>query len=58
MTVTYPDGHAAKVDLGVFWRSRSPVLLEVGPVLHPDDAVAGKMDALFNRWAASGLPGR
>jgi hypothetical protein len=26
-------------------------LLDVGPVLHPDDAVAGKMDALFNRWA-------
>ncbi|NNH75907.1 nucleotidyl transferase AbiEii/AbiGii toxin family protein [Nocardia uniformis] len=51
MTVTYPDGHAAKVDLGVFWRARSPVILEVGPVLHPDDAVAGKMDALFNRWA-------
>ncbi|MFI6367981.1 nucleotidyl transferase AbiEii/AbiGii toxin family protein [Nocardia sp. NPDC050630] len=51
MTVTYPDGHACKVDLGVFWRSRSPMLLEVGPVLHPDDAVAGKMDALFNRWA-------
>ncbi len=23
----------------------------IGPVLHPDDAVAGKMDALFNRWA-------
>ncbi|WP_363191201.1 nucleotidyl transferase AbiEii/AbiGii toxin family protein, partial [Nocardia seriolae] len=51
MTVTFPDEHAAKVDLGVFWRARSPVLLEVGPVLHPDDAVAGKMDALFNRWA-------
>lgn len=51
MTVTFPDGHASKVDLGVFWRSKSPVLLEVGPVLHPDDAVAGKMDALFNRWA-------
>ncbi|MQY29835.1 nucleotidyl transferase AbiEii/AbiGii toxin family protein [Nocardia aurantia] len=51
MAVTFPDGHAAKVDLGVFWRARSPVILEVGPVLHPDDAVAGKMDALFNRWA-------
>lgn len=51
LTVTYPDGYASKVDLGVFWRSQSPVLLEVGPVLHPDDAVAGKMDALFNRWA-------
>lgn len=26
-------------------------MLEVGPLLHPDNAVAGKMDALFNRWA-------
>ncbi|MQY20536.1 nucleotidyl transferase AbiEii/AbiGii toxin family protein [Nocardia macrotermitis] len=51
MTVTFADGHAGKVDLGVFWRARSPVILEVGPVLHPDDTVAGKMDALFNRWA-------
>jgi hypothetical protein len=47
------DAHdrSCKVDLGVFWRARAPVVLEVGPVLHPDDAVAGKMDALFNRWA-------
>jgi hypothetical protein len=51
MTVTDYDAHACKVDLGVFWRAHSPVLLEIGPVLHPDDAVAGKMDALFNRWA-------
>ncbi len=49
--VTAADGAACKVDLGVFWRSRAPVLLEVGPVLHPDDAAGGKMDALFNRWA-------
>ncbi|TDC71540.1 hypothetical protein E1200_01800 [Actinomadura sp. GC306] len=51
MTVTDSDGNACKVDLGVFWRAHAPVILEVGPVLHPDDAVAGKMDALFNRWA-------
>ncbi|MFD4442339.1 nucleotidyl transferase AbiEii/AbiGii toxin family protein [Nocardia sp. NPDC058519] len=51
LTVSFAEGYVAKVDLGVFWRSKSPVLLEVGPVLHPDDAVAGKMDALFNRWA-------
>ena len=24
---------------------------KLGPVLHPDDAVAGMMDALFNHWA-------
>jgi nucleotidyltransferase AbiEii toxin of type IV toxin-antitoxin system len=51
MTVADQDGQACKVDLGVFWRARSPVVLEIGPVLHPDDAVGGKMDALFNRWA-------
>ena len=51
MEVTGAQGQACKVDLGVFWRSRSPVLLEVGPVLHPDDAAGGKMEALFNPWA-------
>ncbi len=45
------DGSICKVDLGVSWRARQPVQMEVGPALHPDDAVAGKMDALFNRWA-------
>ena len=51
MEVSDATGHSCKVDLGVFWQTRSPVMLEIGPVLHPDDAVAGKMDALFNRWA-------
>lgn len=51
MMVTGPGGQTCKVDLGIFWRAREPVVLEVGPVLHPDDAAAGKMDALFNRWA-------
>jgi hypothetical protein len=51
MEVTDPHGQRCKVDLGVFWQSRAPVLLDIGPVLHPDDAVAGKMDALFDRWA-------
>jgi len=49
MMVGGPDGEICKVDLGIFWRSRDPVALDVGPVLHPDDAAAGKMDALFNR---------
>jgi hypothetical protein len=51
MLVADAQSRSCMVDLGVFWRARSPVLLEIGPVLHPDDAVAGKMDALFNRWA-------
>jgi predicted nucleotidyltransferase component of viral defense system len=40
-----------QVDLGIFWRAWEPVVLDIGSVLHPDDAAAGKMDALFNRWA-------
>lgn len=51
MMVSGPDGETCKVDLGIFWRAREPVVLDIGPVLHPDDAAAGKMDALFNRWA-------
>lgn len=51
MEVTDAQDRGCKVALGVFWRARAPVMLDVGPVLHPDDAVAGKMDALFNRWA-------
>ncbi|NYH81905.1 putative nucleotidyltransferase component of viral defense system [Actinopolymorpha cephalotaxi] len=51
MQVIDAQGRTCMVDLGVFWRARSPVLMEIGPVLHPDDAAAGKMDALYNRWA-------
>jgi predicted nucleotidyltransferase component of viral defense system len=51
MMVGGPDGETCKVDLGIFWRVREPVVLEIGPVLHPDDAAAGKMDAIYNRWA-------
>ena len=39
----------AKVELGVDWRQSEPVRLAVGPVLHPDDAVANKVCALFGR---------
>ncbi len=45
-------GNASKVELGVDWRAHSPVRLEIGPVLHLDDAVANKVVALFSRWAA------
>lgn len=51
LRVTDAQAGSCMVDLGVFWRARSPVLMEIGPVLHADDAVAGKMDALYNRWA-------
>lgn len=37
------------MELGVDWRAHPPVTLAIGPVLHPDDAVANKMCALFGR---------
>jgi hypothetical protein len=40
---------SARVELGVDWRENEPVRLAVGPVLHPDDAVANKVCALFGR---------
>ncbi|MEH1017995.1 nucleotidyl transferase AbiEii/AbiGii toxin family protein, partial [Micromonospora sp. CPCC 206060] len=39
----------SKVELGVDWRANEPVLMAIGPVLHPDDAVANKMSALYGR---------
>lgn len=38
-----------KVELSADWRAHPPVLLDVGPVLHRDDAVANKMCALYGR---------
>ena len=47
------DGsHASKVELGVDWRANEPILMALGPVLHPDDAVANKMSALYGRALA------
>jgi hypothetical protein len=37
------------VELGVDWRANEPILMAVGPVLHPDDAVANKMSPLYGR---------
>jgi hypothetical protein len=37
----------AKVELGLDWRKNQPIILAVGPVLHPDDAVANKVCALL-----------
>lgn len=44
-----PDASADKLELAADWRAHPPVLLDVGPVLHPDDAVANKMCALYGR---------
>jgi hypothetical protein len=52
--VTDPTGpdDQHRVELVANWRMRLPVEMEIGPVLHPDDVMAGKMDALYNRAAA------
>ncbi len=36
-----------KVELAANWRALPPVMMDVGPVLHADDVVAGKMSALY-----------
>ena len=41
--------NTSTVELGVDWRAYPPVLLDVGPVLHPADAVANKLCALYGR---------
>jgi hypothetical protein len=40
-----------KVELAANWRALPPVMMDIGPVLHVDDVVAGKMSALFTRAA-------
>jgi hypothetical protein len=44
-------GHTSVLELGADWRARPPVTLAIGPVLHPADAVANKLCALFGRAA-------
>ena len=41
-----------RVELVANWRAQPPVEMQIGPVLHADDVMAGKMDALYNRAAA------
>lgn len=50
LMVTDPaDGVAEKVELSADWRAHEPVQLDIGPVLHADDAIANKVCALFGR---------
>ena len=44
-------GHTSVLELGADWRAYPPVTLAIGPVLHPADAVANKLCALFGRAA-------
>jgi Nucleotidyl transferase AbiEii toxin, Type IV TA system len=46
------DVQTAKVELGVDIRANEPVRILIGPVLHPDDAVANKIGALYDRALA------
>ncbi|WP_406045814.1 nucleotidyl transferase AbiEii/AbiGii toxin family protein [Micromonospora sp. NBC_00898] len=41
--------HPYKVELAANWRALPPVMMDVGPVLHADDVIAGKMSALYTR---------
>lgn len=41
-----------RVELVANWRAQAPVVMEIGPVLHPDDVMSGKIGALYNRAAA------
>lgn len=43
------SGNATILELGADWRAYPPVTLAIGPVLHPADAAANKMCALFGR---------
>jgi hypothetical protein len=47
-----PQAEPEKLELSADWRAHPPVPLDIGPVLHPDDAVANKMCALFGRAEA------
>ena len=49
LRVSAPGGQQFVVDLGVDWRERDPVNLDVGPVLSVEDAIGNKMSALYSR---------
>ncbi len=52
LSVANERGEDSKVELSVDYRANEPVRMAIGPVLHPDDAVANKMGALFGRAQA------
>ncbi len=43
------DGHFVRVQLVRFDRARSPIVMDIGPVLHLDDAISTKVAALATR---------
>ena len=46
------SGQTSKVELGIDWRQHPPTVLDLGPVLARDDAVANKVGALYSRGQA------
>src|SRR5215469_13762316 len=49
--ITAPDGERMLLQMSYFDRGRTPVLMDMGPVLDLDDVVAGKVIALASRAA-------
>lgn len=49
LNVTAADGRQVDVDFAYDWRGAEPALLQVGPVLSVDDAVASKTNAVYTR---------
>ncbi len=45
-------GESGKVELAADIRSKAPVTMSIGPVVHVDDVAGGKMEALFTRAEA------
>ncbi|MEA5454821.1 nucleotidyl transferase AbiEii/AbiGii toxin family protein [Sinomonas sp. JGH33] len=43
------DAHSLEVDFAIDWRKSDPVMLNVGPVLSLEDAIANKVSALYSR---------
>ena len=53
LEVTDPGSRrTSKVELGLDWRQFRPPVLEIGPVLARDDAVANKVSAVYSRGQA------
>lgn len=52
LRVTDPSGREIGIDALRDYRAQPPVETEVGPILHRDDAVAGKMQGVYDRGSA------
>jgi hypothetical protein len=51
LRLTDGQGGQVRVEMGIDWRAHPPVTLEIGAVLHSDDAVANKLAAFYGRAA-------